>query len=165
MLKLPAHHDTLEDADEKSRIRSQVERSLVTWKYELDTKRANPLLHEIFHLPQGRTRRETVEFSANTWNADIIHLGSASFVLNGRLRYLISLSVIVLGFKSLTRNEIYRHWNEFNNTGEPCPFTFAPEEIKTHIRDGDGWNENADFWASLEGFVRSDGWISNENFE
>ena len=42
------------------------------WSYESNTKKANPLLHKIYHLPHGRTRRDTLDFSANTWDGDII---------------------------------------------------------------------------------------------
>lgn len=60
--------------------------------------------------------------------------------------------------------ESYSHWYEIN-TEIPCPIEFTDEEIKAHIRDGEGWNENADFWDSLQGFVHRDGWTSNENYE
>lgn len=72
MLKLPQHYDTLVDKEEKARIRTQVEKSLVLWVYESETKTSNPALHELFHLPQWRTRRHAVEFASNTWEGDII---------------------------------------------------------------------------------------------
>ncbi|QSS59075.1 hypothetical protein I7I51_08507 [Histoplasma capsulatum] len=34
-----------------------------------------------------------------------------------------------------------------------CPITFSDEELKSHYRDAEGWNEIADFWDSLDGFV------------
>ena len=46
----------------------------------------------------------------------------------------------------------------------PCPIHFTAEEIKEHTRDGEGWNDNADFWDSLDGYVHRDGWTSNENY-
>lgn len=48
---------------------------------------------------------------------------------------------------------------------EPCPFSFSEEEISAHMRDGEGWNETADFWDSLASLVDRDGWTSNEDFE
>lgn len=75
MLKIPEHCKDIDDEGEKARIRKQVEKSIVLWAYEFDTKRANPVLHEIFHFPHGRTRRDAVEFSANTWDGDIIPFG------------------------------------------------------------------------------------------
>jgi hypothetical protein len=33
------------------------------------------------------------------------------------------------------------------------------------MRDGEGWNEQADFWDRLEGFVARDGWTSNETYK
>lgn len=58
----------------------------------------------------------------------------------------------------------HSHWNEINSE-IPCPIEFTDEEIQAHLRDGDGWNENADFWDSLQGFVHRDGWTSNEDYE
>lgn len=42
---------------------------------------------------------------------------------------------------------------------------FTNQEIKAHDRASSGWNESADFWASLEGFVSRDGYTSKENFD
>jgi Phosphotransferase enzyme family len=72
MLKLPKHYDTLTDEEEKTRIRTQVERFLVAWVYESETKASNPILHELFNLPHSRTRRDTVEVASNTWEGDIL---------------------------------------------------------------------------------------------
>jgi hypothetical protein len=33
------------------------------------------------------------------------------------------------------------------------------------MRDAEGFNDQADFWDRLEGFVTSDGWTSNERYE
>lgn len=33
------------------------------------------------------------------------------------------------------------------------------------MRDSEGWNELADFWDRLEGFVSRDGRTSNNNYE
>ncbi|KAG4434115.1 hypothetical protein IFR05_010395 [Cadophora sp. M221] len=132
-------YDALEDGDEKTRIRTQVEKSIVFWTYENETKNTNSILHEILSIGQARTRRDIVDFSANTWDGDIIPFR----------QYLIRIA---------------RHWNEIN-TEIPCPIEFTDEEIEAHLRDGEGWNENADFWDSLQGFVHRDGWTSNENYE
>lgn len=47
----------------------------------------------------------------------------------------------------------------------PCPVSFTEEDIKAHLKDGEGWNEIADFWDSLQDFVHRDGWNSNEHYE
>jgi hypothetical protein len=72
LLKLPEIYESLEEGDEKARIRRQVEKSIVLYTYETETNKINPLLGEILHIPYGRTRRETVQFAANTWDNDII---------------------------------------------------------------------------------------------
>ncbi|KAH8719343.1 kinase-like domain-containing protein [Phaeosphaeriaceae sp. PMI808] len=138
MMRLPESYDALEDEDEKMRVRTQVEKSIVLWTYETETKNTNPILHDILHINQGRTRRDTVDFSANTWDGDIIPFRQCLI-------------------------RIARHWNEIN-TEIPCPIEFTDEDIKAHLLDGEGWNENADFWDSLQGFVHRDGWTSNENY-
>lgn len=72
MVRLPESYDALEDGDEKNRIRIQVEKSIVLWTYETETKNTNSILYDILHINQGRTRRDTVDFSDNTWDGDII---------------------------------------------------------------------------------------------
>ena len=63
-------------------------------------------------------------------------------------------------FRILTR-KIHRHWDELGfNT--PCPIHFTEEELQAHYAEGEGWNERADFWDSLAGFVSRDGWTCNE---
>jgi hypothetical protein len=72
MLKLPESYDALENEDERKHIQTQVEKSIILWTYEMETKNTNPILYDILHLNQGRARRDTVDFSANTWDGDII---------------------------------------------------------------------------------------------
>jgi hypothetical protein len=72
MMELPESYGALEDEDEKMRIRTQVEKSVVLWSYEMENKDRNPILHEILHVNHGRTRRDTIDFAANTWDGDII---------------------------------------------------------------------------------------------
>ncbi|RYP57608.1 hypothetical protein DL769_009386 [Monosporascus sp. CRB-8-3] len=139
MLRLPPHYDSLEDEEEKACIRSQVEKSILLWAYERDTKKINHLLHEVYHLPHGRTRRDVVDFSANTWDGDIVPFR-----------------------ESLLR--IQRHWDDIC-PDQPCPITFGEAEIEAHVREAEGWNENADFWASVAPLVQRDGWTSHQNYE
>jgi len=72
MMRLPGGYDALEDEDEKMRVRTQVEKSIVLRTYETETRNMNPILHDILHINQGRTRRDTVDFSDNTWEEDIL---------------------------------------------------------------------------------------------
>jgi hypothetical protein len=71
MLKLPQNYNTLED-EEKMRVRTQVGKSLVLWTYETETKNKNSVLHDMLQISQVRTRRDTVDVSANTWDGDIV---------------------------------------------------------------------------------------------
>ncbi|PSN61842.1 hypothetical protein BS50DRAFT_603955 [Corynespora cassiicola Philippines] len=133
MMTLPDDYKSLEDEEQKVRICTQVEKPIILWTYKNKTKNMNPVIYDIFRVNHGRTRPDTVDISANTWNGDIIPFRQCS----------------------------YTHWREIN-PDIPCPINFTDEDIKAHLRDGEGWNENADFWDSLQGFVGRDGYTSNE---
>ncbi|ETI26769.1 hypothetical protein G647_10214 [Cladophialophora carrionii CBS 160.54] len=139
MLKLPPKYEGLADEAEKARIRAQVEKSLALWVYESETRKSNPILHELFHMPQWHLRRDAVNFAANTWERDIVPFRECLI-------------------------RIVRHWNEITNE-TPCPISFTDEELEAHYRDAEGWNEQADFWDSLEHLVHRDGWTSNETYD
>ena len=104
LLKLPENYEGLEEGDEKARIRKQVERSIVIYTYETETKKTNSLLSEILHIPYGRTKRETVEFAANTWDRDIIPFRQCLIRIERfvhshfrRIRILLTWNTQVLG--------------------------------------------------------------------
>jgi hypothetical protein len=42
---------------------------------------------------------------------------------------------------------------------------FIQQKIEAHLKDGDSWNDKADFWDLLEELVHRDGWTSNEGDE
>ncbi|GAB7355411.1 hypothetical protein MBLNU459_g5928t1 [Dothideomycetes sp. NU459] len=137
--EFPEDYEDLTDPEEKSRIRKQVEKSIVLWTYESETRDINPDLHDILHIPHGRTRRQTVDYSANTWDGDIMPFRQCLI-------------------------RVARHFEEFN-TKVPCPISFSDDELEEHYRDGAGWNDKADFWDSLHGFVERDGYTSPETYE
>ncbi|TVY47711.1 Altered inheritance of mitochondria protein, mitochondrial [Lachnellula occidentalis] len=139
LLKLPEIYESLEEGNEKARTRNQVERSIILYTYETETDENNPLLSEILRVPQGRTRRQTVQFAANTWDGDILPFQQCLI-------------------------RIERHWDELG-FDTPCPIHFTEEELQVLYRDSEGWNERADFWDSLAGFVSRDGWTSNETYD
>ncbi|OBT42111.1 hypothetical protein VE00_06510 [Pseudogymnoascus sp. WSF 3629] len=138
MLRLPEDYKDMEKS-EKDRVKDRVERSLVQFLYKTETKKQNPLLVKVNDTPQVTTRRRTIEFAENTWDGDILPLRQC----------LIRLE---------------RHWHEMG-FDVPCPIHFSEEDIQNHMRDGEGWNEQADFWDGLEGFVARDWWTSNETYE
>ena len=53
LLKLPENYESLEEGNEKARMRKQVERSIVLYNYETETEKRNPLLSEILRIHQG----------------------------------------------------------------------------------------------------------------
>ncbi|KAL2076086.1 hypothetical protein VTL71DRAFT_1029 [Oculimacula yallundae] len=138
LLKLPEVYESLE-GDEKARTAEQVEKSLVLYFYESNTTKMNPVLGELLLMHQGRARRDTVNFAANTWDRDIIPFRQC----------LIRLE---------------RHWDDLG-VDDPCPIHFTEEELQAHYRDGEGWNDRADFWDAIAGFVSRDGWTHNETYD
>lgn len=66
MLQFPECYEATRDEAERAAMRSKVERSLVQWTYEQGTKDTNPILYRLYNLWHGRTRQETVGFTANT---------------------------------------------------------------------------------------------------
>ncbi|KAH8591566.1 hypothetical protein B0O99DRAFT_654279 [Bisporella sp. PMI_857] len=91
----------------------------------------NPLLVEVNDIPHGVTRRQTIEFAEDTWEGDILPFRQC----------LIRLE---------------RHWGELG-FDVSCPIHLTEEDIQNHMRDGERWNEEADFWDGLEGFVARGG--------
>lgn len=71
MLRLPENYKDMEKS-EKDRVSDQVERSLVQFLYETETKKQNPLLVKVNGISQGTTRRRTIEFAEDTWDGDIL---------------------------------------------------------------------------------------------
>lgn len=57
-----------------------------------------------------------------------------------------------------------RNWSEFE-TDIDCPIQFSAEELAAHDKEPEGWNETADFWDTLDGFVFRDGWTSLDNYD
>ena len=72
LLRLSENYESPTDQDEGAKLRSQVQSSVAAYIYDDETKTANPLLDKVMQLPQWRTRRDTMDFSSNTWDGDII---------------------------------------------------------------------------------------------
>jgi hypothetical protein len=71
MLRLPENYKTL-DKTEQDRVATQVEKSLVQYFYEIETRKENPLLAAVNAIPHRPTRKQTVDFVENTWEDDIL---------------------------------------------------------------------------------------------
>lgn len=57
-----------------------------------------------------------------------------------------------------------RHWQELGIQGE-CPYHFTQDELHSHSADAEGWNEVQDFFNSIEGLVKRDGWTYPDTFD
>ncbi|KAH9205444.1 kinase-like domain-containing protein [Leptodontidium sp. 2 PMI_412] len=138
VLRLPEDYESIE-GNEKVKASRQVERSLVQYLYGAKTKKKNPLLTNIIDIPQRTVRKQTIAFAEDSWEGGILPFRQC----------LIRLE---------------RYWDEMGyNTA--CPIHFTEEDLQNHMRDGEGFNEQADFWDRLEGFIARDGWTSNERYE
>lgn len=158
LLRLPKNYESLEDRPEKAQMRRQVEKSIVLFTYETETSQVNPLLSEILRIRHGRTRRETVQFAANTWEADIIPLRQCLI----RLERFVYAPTLRLYSDVIDMN--HRHWDELS-FDVPCPIHFTEEQLQAHYKDGERWNERADFWDSISGLISRDGWTANETYD
>ncbi|PYH90164.1 hypothetical protein BO71DRAFT_487355 [Aspergillus ellipticus CBS 707.79] len=140
LLQRPDDFDSLDD-DRKAQIKQQISKSTLFQLYLMETAERNPVLAEAFHSDHGKTRRLPVEFAGNTWDDDIVSFREA----------LVNVQRI-------------SHWGELGIKGD-CPINFTEEELKTDLEDANGWNEVQDFFDSIEGLVKRDGWTHNETFD
>ncbi|KAH8726640.1 kinase-like domain-containing protein [Phaeosphaeriaceae sp. PMI808] len=135
--KLPENFKEL-DPEEKDRVREAVRRSILLYIYENSTAKRNPSLYKVMRYPNSKTLEQLIEFAHNSWNGDILPLRE----------------VLI---------RIQRDWYLIEETST-CPYHFSSKEIAQHQRDGEGFNENADFWDNLEGRVHRSGYTSHEDF-
>ncbi|KAI7154284.1 Uracil-regulated protein [Hortaea werneckii] len=70
ILRLPEYFETMEDQAEKTKVQSQVEKSILSRYYHGVVREQNPALQELFDLPLARTRRETVLFASDIWEGN-----------------------------------------------------------------------------------------------
>ncbi|KAI2739974.1 hypothetical protein DTO013E5_10189 [Penicillium roqueforti] len=138
LLQRPDNFDDL-GPEQQAEIKQKIFKSTLYQLYLLETKERNPLLAKTFHLDHGKTRRLPIEFAGNTWDDDIVSFREA----------LINVE---------------RHWQELGIQGE-CPYHFTQDELHSHSADAEGWNEVQDFFNSIEGLVKRDGWTYPDTFD
>ncbi|KAJ5581571.1 hypothetical protein N7535_000191 [Penicillium sp. DV-2018c] len=134
----PYNFDDL-DSEQQADIKQKIFKSTLLQLYLLETEKRNPLLAKAFELDHGKTRRLPVEFAGNTWDDDIVRFREA----------LINVE---------------RYWQELGIQGE-CPYHFTQDELHSHSVDAEGSNEVQDFFDSIEGLVKRDGWTYPDTFE
>ncbi|KAK5116399.1 hypothetical protein LTR62_007946 [Meristemomyces frigidus] len=139
MLQFPDHYKSLDAGPEKDKIRDTVERSILLFIYESELHGTSPVFGRLSHVPHVSMIKETVLFSANTWDNGIIPFR-----------------------ESLIR--IQKHWSEIC-PDHPCPFTFTADELEKHAVESEGYDENAEFWSSISGLVARDGFVLVEDYE
>ena len=138
-LKLPDNFKQIKDQSEKERIESKVERSILRFVYETNTRNENALLDQIYNLPQYQNRKWLYDHCEDTWDGDFIAFRQC-----------------------LIRME--RYWDEIA-PGTECPIHFSQDELEQNVRDGEAYNDTEDFWDSIDDFVRRDGYVSPEQYE
>jgi hypothetical protein len=158
VLRFPDNYEEITDADEKGRITDRVEKSIILWCYDNEMKKENPALHKLFNLPQIEKRNQAVTFASELSHGDVIPLRGCLIDLSR----CVALSSADHGIETPLTTR--RRWDELE-TGLECPIQFSPSEMRSHDEDAKAWNENANFWSSLDGFVSRDGWTSLENYQ
>ncbi|KAK9853464.1 hypothetical protein MYU51_006597 [Penicillium brevicompactum] len=138
LLQRPDNFDAL-GPEQQADIKQKIFKPTLYQLYLLETKERNPLLAKAFHLAHGKTRRLPMEFAGNTWDDDIVPFREA----------LINVE---------------RHWQELGIGGQ-CPYHFTQDELNSHSIDSEGWNEVEDFFQSIDGLVKRDGWTHQDTFE
>jgi hypothetical protein len=73
ILKAPANFKDLERG-EKTRVRDNMNRSIILYLYEQTIAKEVPVLHKVLHFDNGRIRCEPILFAGDTWEDDIIPL-------------------------------------------------------------------------------------------
>ena len=71
LLRLPENLKEF-PVEEQDCLRYQVQRSVLVYLYENNTREWNPALDNVLRLPQGKTIDQLVEFAGMTWDADIL---------------------------------------------------------------------------------------------
>lgn len=158
VLRLSDNYEEITDADEKALITDRLEKSIILWCYENEMKKENLELHRLFNLPPTEERKQAVTFASELSHGDVIPLRGCFIDLS---RY-VALVFVVPGIEALLTT--CRRWDGLE-TGLECPIQFSPSELRDHDEDAKSWNENADFWSSLDGSVSQDGLTSLENYQ
>ncbi|RAH59119.1 hypothetical protein BO85DRAFT_261190 [Aspergillus piperis CBS 112811] len=121
ILRNPENFDDL-DAQEKSRIRECIGKSMLFYIHQLRIKNMCPILLEVFGYPYGETRTDPISIMGNTWDNDIIRLRGGLIMLE-------------------------RYW-ESMGFDIPCPIHLKEEEIHDCIEEeGEIWNSIQNFWG------------------
>ncbi|KAK4556595.1 Phosphotransferase enzyme [Recurvomyces mirabilis] len=155
-LQLPTSYETIEDKDEKARVRNQVEKSILKRVYEQETEKHNTVLHSLYQVPHIRTRAETVTFASQIWEGDTIPLRECLIRLERSRTDLLTdtsldtgeILTLVYPAPSVSRSRSLKHTS-----------------VEAHKQISEGWNETADIWSSLDGFVSSDGYTAVEDYD
>jgi hypothetical protein len=156
LLRRPENFDDL-DSEHQTQIKQKILKSTLFQLYLLETEKRTPLLTRTFHLDHGKTRRLPVELAGNTWDDDIVSFREALINVERYVARCLSVSCPVFNFH-------FRYWHELGIQGD-CPYRFTQAELHNHSVDADGWNEVQDFFDSIEGLVKRDGWTSPETFD
>lgn len=156
LLRRPENFDDL-DSEHQAQVKQKIFKSTLFQLYLLETEKRAPLLTRAFHLDHGKTRRLPVELAGNTWDDDIVSFREALINVERYFAPCLSVSCPVFSL-------YFRYWHELGIHGD-CPYRFTQAELRNHSVDADGWNEVQDFFDSIEGLVKRDGWTSPETFD
>ncbi|KAG9200399.1 Phosphotransferase enzyme [Epicoccum nigrum] len=118
MMFLPENFKTLDDAM-KEQLRYQVAQSIMIHTYETSTRKQNPVMFKVMHLPHGSTLKQLEAFANSTWDNTLFPFEEC-----------------------LIRME--REWEAFN-TNTTCPYQFTQEELERHNDEIEPFNNSQEF--------------------
>ncbi|WEW58512.1 Phosphotransferase enzyme [Emydomyces testavorans] len=140
VLQRPDNFEAL-DQDEKKKVLDQIARTSRLNFYRTQAALENPLMARVLELPQIEFLDYLTACAGDSWNDD-----------DGMLKLRESLL------------KVQRRWENFG-IEEPCPYQFTDEQIKQHLKDGEGFNTLQDFWDNISGAVDREGFTFPENFD
>jgi hypothetical protein len=161
VLNLPEDFEQLDDTTQKQ-LKDKNSEDLFSYQYRLLTTERNPLMCKFVEYPQIKTIGQLCYFAGNT---------SENWLLM-MLNRLIRVQRYVWPFHLLISDPAkstpliangHRLWDA-SDAPKPCPYRFSPEEIdKLQNECGVAFNENAEFWDSMQGVLRRDGLLVTRN--
>lgn len=159
MMFLPENFKTLDDAT-KEQLRYQVAQSIMIHTYETSTRKQNPVMFKVMHLPHGSTLKQLEAFANGTWDNTLFPFEECLIRVERWVDPV--MPSIYLHEQKLT--VLNREWEAFN-TDTPCPYRFTQEELERHNDEIEPFNDSQELWSRFEGVLTDEGFALNETYE
>jgi hypothetical protein len=159
MMFLPEGFKSLEE-EEKEKLRYQVAQSIMIHTYETSTRKKNPVMFKVMHLPHGSTLKQLEAFANSTWDNTLFPFEECLIRVE-RWVDPVKPSIYPHEQKLTVRN---REWEAFD-TNTTRPYHFSQEELQRHDVEVDSFNDSQEFWSRFDGVLTDEGFALNETYE